>query len=256
MKLTVDFKGLDAATKALAERFSERRLNAAAATALTRTARVIGADWEQQLQSRFDRPTRATTNAVLVKRAELTNLQAEVLIRDRASGTPPVEWLAPGEYGGARRMKKFEQALVAQGSMPAGKRAVPGPGVKLDAYGNVPRSTIIQVIAQLGAQFSPGYARVISPSATKRAEKSLATGRKYIAIRQTKGQLAAGIYLRQGGRKLVPIFYFVGGASYRNRTDLKTEARRIAARELGPQVARAISESATRLAQQIASGLR
>lgn len=247
MKLTVGIKGLDAATQALTERFSARRLNAAAATALTRTASQVGAAWEAQLQSRFDRPTPATVRAVVVRRAEASRLEAEVFIRDKASGTPPVEWLAPEEFGGGRRLKKFERALIAQGSMPAGMRVVPGPGARLDAYGNVSRGTIVQVIAQLGAQYSPGYARVISPSAERRATKALATGRKYFAIRERVGGLAAGIYLRQAGRKIVPVFYFVRSVAYRPRTELRREAHAIVSRQFGQQLARAIGESAARL---------
>jgi hypothetical protein len=246
VKVTFEMKGLDTFQKAL-DQLSDVRLNRSVATALTRTARDVEKAWQGRLETAFDRPTRATTRATVVKMANQSNLQAEVLIRDRSSGggTPPAAWLAHEEYGGTRRTKKFEQALIAQGSMPQGMRAVPGPGAMLDSFGNVSRSQIIQVLAQLGAQFSPGYKRVISKSAAKRAEKALATGRKYIAIPQAKGHLAAGVYLRQS-RQLSPVFYFVRTATYRPRTDLHRTAKTTADRVLSGHLVRALNESLTR----------
>lgn len=252
MRVGIEVTGLDGAMASLSA-FSERRLNAAVATALTRTVRKIGDAWQDQLGSVFDRPTRATQNAAFVRPAQASAPVAEAFIRDRAAGTPPVEWLAPNEFGGARRVKKFEAALVAQGSMPAGMRAVPGPGAVLDSYGNVSRGQIIQVLSQLGAQYSPGYARVISASAEKRAAKALASGRKYIAIPRDHGKLEAGIYRREGGRQLVPIFYFTRAATYRPRSSLLKQADAIAVREFGAQLRTAIRESAARLS---ASGRR
>lgn len=249
MRVTVDLGGFDAATKALIDRFSERRINAAAATALTRTARAVEKVWGNQLRNTLDRPTRATTEAVVVKQATASNLTAEVFIKDQAGsrGTAPVEWLLPDEIGGPRKLKKFEQALIAQGSMPAGMRAVPGPAAKLDAYGNVSRGTIVQVIAQLGAQYSPGYRQVISKSAVKRAQKALLSGREYVAIPRPRGQLKAGIYQRKG-RALLAVFYFVGRTTYRAITGLNRTAERTVVLELGDQFLRALDESAQRLA--------
>lgn len=246
MNLTIEVQGLAELHAGLRD-FSDRRLDASTATGLTRVTRAVAESWRQQLASRFDRPTPATTRAVVTTMATARKLEAEVRIRDQGSGTPPVAWLAPEEFGGGRLVKKFERALQAQGSMPAGSHAVPGPAAKLDAYGNVSRSQIVQVIAQLGAQFSPGYARVISPSAGKRAAKALATGRAYIAITDRRGRLSPGVYERNG-RRLSAVFYFVSGAQYRKRTDLIDTAKREAPALLDREIGRAIQESAARLA--------
>lgn len=248
MKLTVSIKGLDNVKKALTEGFSARRLNAAAATALTRTARGIADNWRAQLTTGLDRPTAATVGAVRVSMASAASPVAEVSI----GGTgpkDPTEWIAPHERSGSRRLKKFEQALQRQGSMPPGTYAVPGPAAKLDGYGNVSRGQIVQVIAQLGAQYSPGYQRVISPSAAKRAAKALAKGRAYVAITQRNGRLPPGVYTRDG-RGLRAVFYFVRGATYAKRLDLIGQAGRVVAERLGPEVQRAIAESAGRLASK------
>ncbi|MFT3816027.1 MAG: hypothetical protein QM750_00105 [Rubrivivax sp.] len=244
MKVTFEMKGLEAAQRAL-QQLSDVRIARAGATALTRTARDIEKAWTSRLESAFDRPTPATTRATVVKMARQDDLTAEVFIRDRSSGTPPAEWLAPEEYGGQRRLKKFEQALIAQGSMPPGMHLFPAPDAPRDAYGNVSRSTIIQVIAQLGAQYSPGYQRVISASAAKRVAKALSSGRKFIAIPRPQGRLAAGVYLRKG-RELEAVFYFVRMATYRPRADLHRAAQDTAARVLQGHLVRALNESLAR----------
>ena len=268
MQLNLRIEGLDAVRGQL-RAFSDRRYRAAVATALTRTARQVESAWQGELAGAFDRPTATTRNAVLVRRADASTLQAEVLIKDQAGpgGRAPVAWISTEEQGGERYLKKFEQALMAQGSMPAGYRAVPGPGARLDSFGNVARGQIVQVLAQLGAQFSPGYQRVISASAAKRAAKALATGRKFVAILpgMGKGGLKPGIYERRAGRGgrsfvgprqqvergLVAVFLFVRGVRYRPRTTLMQRGR-LAAQGFSSELQRAVSESMARLQQRAA----
>lgn len=251
MKLTIDVRGLDAVKQQLVERFSARRMNAAMATAATRTVREIAKQWQQQFAESFDRPTPATMRSVRTTMATATKLQAEVAIRDQVQGggVPPVEWLAPEEKGGRRSIKRFEAALQAQGSMPRGWRAVPGPGAKLDAFGNVSRGQIVQVIAQLGSQYSPGYQRVISKSAAKRAARAVQLGRAYVAILpgDKNAKRTPGVYERRG-RGLLPVFLFVSGVQYRKRLRLVEQAQAEAGPLMQRELIRALDESATRLA--------
>lgn len=249
MKIAIDVSGLDQARQDLVARFSDRRLRAAMATAATRTVRELARGWEQQVGQAFDRPTPATQRAVRTTMATAANLTAEVAVKDVAQGgAAPVEWLLPEERGGARSIKRFEQALQSQGAMPRGWRAVPGPGAKLDAYGNVSRGQIVQVIAQLGAQYSPGYARVISKSAAKRAASAARRGRAYVAILPGNGQKRTpGVYERKG-RGLLPVFIYVQAVQYRKRLRLLDAARDDAGGILRRELTRAVDESAARLA--------
>lgn len=247
MRVGIRVDGLEQARQAVAG-FSERRMRAVLATAATRTARDIERAWQGQLQRNFDRPTPATAGAAVVAQATAQSLEAAVAVKDRVGkGTPPVAWLGPEERGGQRGLKKFEQALISQGSMAAGWRAVPGPAAPLDGYGNVRRSTIVQVIAQLGAEYSPGYQRVISSAADRRARKALATGRKYIAIREQSGAVRPGIYLRDG-RRLRPVFFFVRAAGYRPRLSLLSQAEAIARARFPAQLERALGEAVSAVA--------
>lgn len=246
MQVTMKVEGLNQALD-IVRSFSDRRANAAAATALTRTVAELRSIWAEQLRVRLDRPTPATVNAPRIRTASAASLTAEVYIRDSGGSLPPVEWLKPEEEGGPRRLKRFEQAMRNQGALPPGYYMVPGPAAKLDGYGNVSRGQIVQVIAQLGAKFSPGYQRVISASASRRAAKALKTGRGYVAITERKKGLPMGVYERKG-RGLAPVFFFVRAVSYRPRTGLVELARQQAPAIFKRQYERAVNDSAARLA--------
>ena len=249
MKLTIDTSALQQLASDLTG-FSDRRLRAGLATALTRTARQIEDNWRGQLGGRFDRPTSLTVNAAVVQTASAEKLTAVVMLKDQARdrGLAPAEYLAPQEAGGARGIKKFERALQSQGSMPAGWRAVPAKYAQLDSYGNVSRSQIVQVLAQLGSAYSPGYQRVISKSAAKRTATALRRGREYVAIvkRAKVGALAPGVYQRSG-KDLLPVFIYVSRVAYTKRLALMTEGLAVARSQIGAQVKLALDEQFARL---------
>ncbi len=162
MQINIKIDGLDAALSAL-EGFSTRRMNAAIATALSRTASDTKAALQREMRDSFDRPTPFTLNSVFVKRATATDLTAEVGIKDDQAGTRPAQrWIRWQVYGGERTMKAFERLLVAHGYMRDGDRAVPGQAAKLDAYGNISRGQIIQILSQLGIESGPGSNRAMA----------------------------------------------------------------------------------------------
>lgn len=259
--MAVDVRGVKgwAELQAAMKDFSERRAAAAMATAMTRTVKALQTTWTKELGDKLDKPTPATLKSVVVRGATAQSLQASVLVRDQVAsgGLAPAGWLLPSERGGDRLVKKFERALMAQGAMPAGTKVVPGKGATLDGYGNVSRAQIVQVIAQLGKDFSPGYARVISKSTEKRVAKAAKTGRAYVALPTGSGagngKLAPGIYQRSG-RGLVPVFLFVKAVQYPRRLDL-VQVANAAALDLFPREAQlAVAQSATRLAARTAKG--
>ncbi len=190
--------GVDQARAALAG-FSDRRFKAAIATAVTRTARKAAQGWNQQLQTTIDRPTARTKSAATFQGATANKLSARVFVKDRMVGTAPDEYLQAQEWGGSRAVKKFEQALINSGAMPRGYVTVPGEAAQRDAYGNVSRSLIIAVLAQLGSDYSPGYQRVISKSATRRLATAARRGQRFVAV-QPGARISPGIYQRMPDR--------------------------------------------------------
>lgn len=248
MTYSLRTEGADAAIAVL-DGFSPRRIRAVMSTALTRTARDLEGEWVGEIFSQIDRPTGFTARAVGVKTATADDLRAEVFIRDqpaRADAPAPVEWLGPQEFGGPRYVKKFELALQLQGSMLAGQKVVPGRYAQLDGFGNISRAQITQVIAQLGRDFSPGYARTISTRLDKRLAYAKRTGRDYVAFPRPVGKVRPGVYQRQD-RQLLPVFLFVSAISYRKRTDFEQIAQTQGPVRVSGHIERAIGEHIARL---------
>ena len=248
--ISVRIEGLDEVRQGL-QGFSDRRFAAAVATAVTRTAVAVRQQWRQALTGQIDNPLPQTRNAAVSTMATAQSLSAVVKLRDQVDGAkaPPAEYLEPLERGGERRVKKFEQSLMASGAMPQRTRAVPGPACKLDTYGNPSRGQLVAVLRQLGAGLSPGYQRVISRSAGRRQAASARAGRVYVAIPQAEGRLRAGIYERKG-RGLLAVFYFVSRVQYRKQLRLMEDALQMIPARLQAEVGRAIAESAARLAKR------
>lgn len=258
MKLACTIEGLPAARRTVEIAFNERNARNALSTALTRTARELQAEWTGELFANIDRPTAFTLRSPTVKPASADTLRAELFIRDQAAraGDPsPADWLGPQERGGSRLVKKFERALMAQGAMPAGMKVVTGKYATLDGYGNISRGQITQVIAQLGRDFSPGYARTISASASRRLASAQRHGRQYVAVLQRKGKLAPGVYQRSG-RALLPVFLYVRSVSYRPRLDLERTGLQAGPGILRTQIARALAEAIGRKVDRLAAAGR
>lgn len=253
--MTVDISGLKELQSGLRE-MSGRRLNAAIATALTRSAREIAKGWQGELQAKLDRPTPFTLKSVKVDQATAAKLQAVVSIQQpggKPAAISPGEYLQTQERGGSRRQRKFEAALQAQGSMPRGMFVVPGKYAQLDGFGNISRGQIVQVLSQLGSAFSPGYQRVISKSAAKRQASAIKRGVRYVAVLEPRGRLKPGVYYAFGG-DLLPVFFYTRGTRYNKRVDLMGKARRDVPDIVTREIQKALSEQFARLAAKRSGG--
>lgn len=250
MKITFQASGLDQAMRALSEGFSPRRLNAAMATALTRTALEIREVVKAELPRVLDRPTPYTMNSLFVRPATAQRLQAEVYFKDdrAGSGTPATKYLLPQVEGGSRRTKRLEVALQASGALPQGWFVVPGAGAKIDSFGNVSRGQIIQVLSQLRIQLVAGSSRNLPFDARKQITAQRKAGGRFFVIKPGAKGAAPGVYQREFfGGNITPVFIFVRKASYRPRLDFDGIAKREAQARLPRQLLQAIEQSAARL---------
>jgi hypothetical protein len=192
-----------------------------AAVALTRSIKDAQAAIKAEMQRAFDRPTAYALNSTFVKPATKTDLEARVWIKDNATGkgTPADRFLLPQIYGGGRGQKGMERMLQRAGLMPAGWFAVPAAGAQLDAYGNVKRSQIVQILSQLKLQRSAGFESRATGSA--RSNRSIARqGVTYFALPVKHRGLKPGIYLRRRfahGSAVKPVFVFVSSVQYKPR---------------------------------------
>lgn len=227
--------------------FSQRRMSAALATGLTRAAKRLSQDWQEQINSTIDRPIARTRSATLFRGASAASLESEVRLKDRMSGSSPADYLAPQEFGGRRLIKKFERSLVASGAMPSGYVTVPGQHAQLDGYGNVSRSLIIAVISQLGRDFSPGYQQVISKSAGKRLASQAKRGKRYIVVKPGTPRVSPGIYERTADRSLKAVFLYRRDVTYGKRLTLIERGQQLGAQFATEEISRAMADSLARL---------
>lgn len=250
------------------------------ATALTRTAIKVRDAEVAEMRDSFDRPTRFTLNALYVSPAQADgaintlitgadgaqqlqrigtrDIEARVGIKDDTGGQrSAIDWLRWQIRGGLRTPKAFERLLMSAGAMPDDRRAVPGRFAKLDAFGNMSRGQIVQILSQLRIDSSSGSTRslprlsfddrkvdrnrklVVIRRARQRA------GGEYVAFPNGRGKLRPGIYLfDRFNREAMPVLLFVSKAEYEPRFDFQGTARYAIQRHLGPEVAIALAQTA------------
>lgn len=249
IKLSVKITGMQELRAQLAG-FSDRRLRAAAATGLTRTAKRLAAEWQQEIDSKIDQPMAITKKAVRIEGAKADNLSAKVALKDvsQSGGLSQNDYLQQHEYGGGRLVKKFERALIASGAMPQGYITVPGRGADRNGFGNVPRSTIIAVISQLGKDFSAGYQQVISKDAGRRAKSQARHGKRYFVMPVgNPSGVSPGVYVRGADRAMRMVFAFKKAVNYSRKLTLQSSAQDKVQAIAAEEFDRAIGEHIARM---------
>lgn len=220
----------------------KRQLPFATSKALNLTAKEVKAEVRKEMPRVFDRPTPFTLNSVYMSPATKKDLSAEVWLKDFApKGTPAVEYLAPQVYGGPRRQKRSERWLQWRGILPSGMFWTPGPGARLNQYGNIPGGRITQMLSALKAFPEVGYMANITERSMKRNKKP----RDYFALPRSRGRLPAGVYERvgRGRRGLRFTLAFIRQPYYKPRLPFFGIARRVHAREFGARFEKAWREA-------------
>lgn len=200
----------------------------AASLALNKTAdQVRGALTDAM--SVFDRPKAVTRKGVYVRRSHKTALTAEVGLKSRASGAPPVdEYLAANIVGTLprRKDKRSEILLRNAGVLPPGMQARPGPGARLDQYGNMSRGQIVQIVS-----FFRAFGSV---NASGRRPKSGATTRSVVLnapkVRKKSSAIffatKTGIWQRRG-KRIAQVLTFINPQTYKKRYDFRRTAEHV-----------------------------
>lgn len=222
----------------------------AAMRALNQAGFDAKAATQNEIRRVFDRPTPWIQNSVRYTKATREKLEVQVDFDKwgNKSGVTAKNVLAAEVEGGRRKLKRFERALQAAGAMPPGYVAVPGNGMKLDAYGNIPGKTIVEILAYFRAFPEQGYkANSTAKTKAKKWKGNAAKGIRgyaYFAIgTNDRSGLPAGIWRkknynsseRSGVGHLAhdaaqAMIIFVKNASYRKRLNFYDFAER-AARE-------------------------
>jgi hypothetical protein len=193
----------------------------AVSLALNRTAQDVKQALVSEIGRVFDRPNPFTLNSVRIRPATKRKLEVEIWLKDdMEGGIAPSHYLAPQVFGGERKLKRFERALLARRLLPPGMFVVPGAGAKLDSYGNISRGQIVQILSALGAaEMTAGY----SANRTARSMKRRGALPEYFVGRPAGGKGPLGVWQRFSfahGGAIKPIMIFVRKPTYRARLDV------------------------------------
>jgi hypothetical protein len=233
--LTVVAKGLDQAIRNVGN--LKKQVAFANTLALTNTAKIVHAGLVEEMKTAFDRPTPYVLRGLAWLSAKKGGRDAKVFAREFAGkGTPAEYILNPQVYGGNRRIKRFEKALQGKGLMPAGWVTVPGPGARLDAFGNVSRGQLVQILSALKAFSEVGYLANRTNSRRSRKKKA---GSNYFIPKQKPGAPPIGVYQHLGGRRNIPVILFKPAAHYAPIFKFKEKGREIAERAFEAEFAKA-----------------
>ena len=220
----------------------------ALSTAMNKTAAKAQKAIKAEMPKVFDRPTPWVVNSLRIKYATKTKLEAELAYKDRNSVESSRSMIEPHVFTGKRSYKAMESRLWRAGILPRGYNAVPGEAARLDAFGNMSKGQITQVLNVLGTYTEAGYnkanARTVGRLAKGNKKKS-AYGFVYWVnpVGGTKAKhLQPGVYQRiqtAFGSSLKPVLIFVKQAQYRKRLDFFGIAEKVIAQEFPGEFNRA-----------------
>lgn len=228
--------------------------------ALERTIRSgayrIRSSEQDEMRKVFDRPTPFIVSSVAVLDEAKAALRATVFFRyPGGKATPPEKVLAAEIAGGPRRSKRAEVALRRVGILQPGYFIVPGRGIaddKIDAYGNVKGSFIVQLLSYFQALSEVGF----RANMTERRRQQLAKARRsaggfktiqgvqyFVSFGRLRSlsmasdkysSLAPGIWSRTGihGVDVKPVLMFVKQPLYARRLDFFGVGERVVRQEL------------------------
>lgn len=238
---------IDKAIKELSEA-QRRHVPFAVSLAMKNTAYEVKAAQEHEIRDVYDRPTPFTQRGVEVVLPKGKYPQAKVYLRTSSRrGTAQAKYLAPTVKGGQRGPKPYERALRAANILPEGMFTVPGSGAKMDAYGNMSRAQIVQILAYFKAFPVANVQRNMSD----KRKAALAKGSKkqrgmsYFVGAPGKGPL--GVWARYAfgglGTAVKPVMIFVSSARYQKMYPFHDVGRRVVARRFTPNFQAALSQA-------------
>lgn len=219
--IKVSFSGLRERLQTL-DRLEREQLPFAATLALTRTAQVVADDLRQEMRVAFDRPTPATLGSLFIRPATRQRMEASVWIKDGRSAGPggglvgqvgrwgkgraAIKWLSPEVFGGPRDDKGVEAMLRRRGVLTQGQYIVPGNGLALDQFGNIPRGKLNQIMSGARLFTQEGYSANATGSKRSRAKGH---GKRYFVMHDTNRRPFAVAERTGSGRaglKIVLVF--------------------------------------------------
>ena len=219
----------------------QRQAQSAMRSAVQFTAHEVRVGLRTEAQAVFDKPTPYTLSRTTVVSGN-NGLTATVRLQD--SG----RYLNPQIRGGSRPWKRFEFLLGRVGVLPQGMYAIPTRFARMDAYGNMSRGQIVQILAWFSA--NGANSRRQNMTDATRAKRTAGTrrqaGYEYIAIQRKEGGFTPGVYELNhftAGTAIRPVLIFVRTPFYRPRWDFNGVGKRIALEKFGKNFSRALKNN-------------
>jgi len=200
----------------------------ALAVALNKTAEWAETDVRREMRKVFDRPTPFFLRSLRVIRAKKAKPEATLWFKDKSVVESSAAMVTPHIFGGDRTFKPMEARLRNAGLLPIGWRVVPGAAATLDAFGNMSKGQISQILNVLGTYKEAGYNKANAATRARLAKGNVKKGVYGFAyfvnpVGSTKGKhLPPGVYKRVQtafGSSLKPVMVFVNRANYKQRLD-------------------------------------
>ena len=226
MRGSITADGLDDALAALA-RLGDGLAPRALADALNHTANQARQALRAEMEDVFNpRPTPWVLNSIRVLHAKPSaSPEAALWVQDEAAGKNPFtaeDYLMPQVEGGERIKRRSEGYLREAGILPAGRFIVPAAGARLDAYKNIQKGHMMQILSGLKAMKLAG-----SDNAATDSKRSLRKGNALAFFVLKRGKTPIGIAERRG-ENVVMVLAFVRQPQYRERFKFHDVVRRVA----------------------------
>lgn len=224
MKGSITANGLDDALASLGQ-LDAGLASRALADALNHTANQARQVLQVDMSSVFDRPTPWTLNSIRILNATPASLEAALWVKDESGGKNPFsaeDYLLPQVEGGERIKRRSEGYLREAGILPAGRFIVPAAGARLDAYGNIQRGHMMQILSGLKALNRSG-----SDHGATDSRRSVRKGHALAFFVMKRGKTPIGIAERRG-KDVAMVLAFVRQPQYRERFKFNDVVRRVA----------------------------
>ncbi|GKS96939.1 hypothetical protein [Acidovorax sp. SUPP2825] len=207
----------------------------AASTALTRTAQYAQQiELPAEMRKVFRSPVSYTTNSLRVEPSTKDTLSARVMVKDKAAGLAPENYLLPEVEGGGRKHKGAEMAMRYAGVLSPSQFAMPGAGLTLDAAGNVKGSEVRTILAALKNLRGGVGAKGQAAGRGRKLANDLFVGKP------NGGDRPEGIWRREG-KRLRALFVFTNNApDYSRRLDFGGVVQRVALERFRPEFEKAV----------------
>ena len=185
---------------------------------LNTAAKDAPAAIKKEMKSVFSNPTPYTLNSIQVTYAKTNKLFSAIAINEYGGkGTAQDDYLRPQVKGGPRQRKRSEKILMTLQAGGKNLFLTPGPGARLNQYGNIPASKYVEVLSYFKSFNMAGYTMNRSKASTKK--KAIANKFMMVVEGDSKtAHLSPGIYERTArGRQ--KIFNFSKQPVYKPRFD-------------------------------------